>query len=298
VFKWPASGTLVVPGILNLHRTSYLLADANKAPLRVTRREEALSINVPRTAPDSGNSVVVLEVAGKPDVTNPPAISADFDIFVDAVEVSLSSDRENVEIRYTLDGSIPTKSSALARGRIRLVETTEVSARCFRGGKPVSGTSKMKFTKVKPRPAMTTAVVDSGLHYSYFEGDWDKMPDFGKLHAVKTGTIANFDLAPRKESEHYGFEYAGLIRIPRDGVYAFFTESDDGSQLSIDGSLLVNNDGLHGVLERKGVVALASGYHSIKVDFFQKGGGAGLNVSILGPQITRQAIPDTLLFHK
>jgi len=99
VFDWPEGGKLVVPGIYNQPRQSYLLADPEKKSLEVEREEDALVIAVPAEAPDSTNSIVVLEVAGKPDVSDPPSIAAEQDIFVDALDVSLSSDRENVEIR-------------------------------------------------------------------------------------------------------------------------------------------------------------------------------------------------------
>ena len=298
VFQWPLDGLLTVPGILNLPKTAFLLSDTNKSPLRVSRKEDALAIRVPRVAPDSINSVVVLEVAGKPDINNAPTISADYDIFVNPLEVTISSDRENVEVRYTLDGSVPTKASALARGRLRLVETTEVSARCFRGPKAVSGVGKKMFKKVKPRPAEKVANVDSGIAYSYFEGDWDEMPAFGKLHPLMRGIVPNFSLSPRRDPEHFGFDYKGFIEIPRDGVYTFYAESDDGSRLYIGSTTVVDNDGLHGMIQKKGVIALAKGYHSVKVEFFQKAGGLGLNVSLEGPEFKRQAVPDSLLYHQ
>ncbi len=298
VFQWPLDGLLTVPGILNLPKTAFLLSDTNKSPLRVSRKEDALAIRVPRVAPDSINSVVVLDVAGKPDINNPPTITADNDIFVDPLEVTISSDRDNVEVRYTLDGSVPTKASALARGRLRLVETTEVSARCFRGPKAVSGVEKQIFKKVKPRPAEKVANVDSGIAYSYFEGDWDEMPVFGKLHPLKRGIVPNLSLSPRRDPEHFGFDYKGFIEIPRDGVYTFYAESDDGSRLYIGSTTVVDNDGLHGMIQKKGVIALAKGYHSVKVEFFQNAGGLGLNVSLEGPEFKRQAVPDSLLYHQ
>jgi alpha-L-fucosidase len=298
VFDWPSNGLLNVPGILNLQETAYLLSDLNKTPLKVIRQEDALVIDVPHEAPDSLNSVVVLDVAGKPDISNPPKIVADYDIFVDALEVTVPSDRDNVEVRYTLDGSSPTRTSALARGRIRLTETTDITARCFRGTKPVSGPIKATFTKVKPRSASKVVTPDSGIRFSYFQGDWDNLPNFGKLHPAKNGTLPNFDLSPRSDKEHFGFEFKGLVKIPTAGVYAFYIDSDDGSRLYIGESVVVDNDGLHGMGEKRGVIALGAGFHPLKVDFFQKTGGLGLKVSILGPGLARQNLPDSLLFHQ
>jgi len=298
VFDWPSDGYLKVPGIYSLPKKAFLLSDPTMSPLRITRKEDALVIKVPRTAPDPTNSVVALDVAGKPDINNPPDITADFDILVDHLEVTISSDRENVEVRYTLDGSVPTATSAIVRGRLRLAETTDVSARCFRGGKPVSGVEKRTFRKVKPIRSENVASVDSGVTYSYYEGVWDTMPSFGKLHVVKKGVLHNFDISPRTEKENFGFEYNGLIRIPQDGVYAFSTESDDGSMLYVGPSLLVNNDGLHAMVEKRGVVPLAKGFHRLKVEFFQKGGEMGLKVRMQGPDIKQRVVPDSLLFHQ
>ena len=297
VFQWPADGKLLVPGILNRPKQAYLLADPQKRSLDVVRQEDALVISVPAKAPTPYNSIVVLDIVGKPDITSPPTVSAAFDIFVDSADVSLSSDRENVELRYTLDGSVPTVNSSSVQGTIRLTTTTLVSARCFRDGKPVSGVSSAKFTKVTPRPALTVEGVADGLSYAYYEGDWDELPDFSKLKPVKNGTLEGFDLSPKLKAEYFGIEYAGFIRIPMDGVYAFYTDSDDGSSMYVDGTKVVDNDGLHGTKEVRGVIPLAAGLHAIHVDFFQKSGGVDLRVSYEGPATNKQPIPAAILYH-
>jgi alpha-L-fucosidase len=298
VFAWPRDGQLKVSGILNRPRRAFLLADEEQRPLEVTRAEDALLIRVPSSAPDAHDSVVVLEVEGKADVNNPPTVSAEFNIFTDAIEVRASSDRENVEVRYTLDGSIPTANSPVAKGPIRLTESAVVTARCFREGKPVSGTAQAEFKKVRPRAAERVGGLAPGILYGYFEGDWDRLPDFAKLKPVKEGTLGNFAISPSQQAEHFGFEYSGFVRVAEDGVYVFFTDSDDGSRLYIGDALVVENDGLHGMRERKGVIALAAGFHPIRVVYFEKTGGEGLKVSYQGPKTTKQPIPDSALFHK
>jgi hypothetical protein len=72
VFDWPADGKLVVPGILNSPKKAYLLSDAKKAALTVSRREDSLVVSLPAAAPDANDSVVVLDVAGKIDVAKQP----------------------------------------------------------------------------------------------------------------------------------------------------------------------------------------------------------------------------------
>jgi len=298
VFDWPETGMLVVPGIFNQPKQAYLLADPEQNVLPTQRLEDAIIVAIPEAAPDAYNSVVVLDIAGKPDVNDPPEIQADFDIFIDEIDVTIHSDRENVEIHYTTDGSVPSINSPLVQGGINVSETTVVSARCFRGGIPVSAAAQQTFSKVKPRAAVKVKDLLPGLKYAYYEGDWDILPDFKKLDPVKKGVLANFDFAPRKQVEYFGFLYEGYIHIAQTGVYAFYTDSDDGSQLYIGNELLVNNDGLHGLHEERGVIPLEKGYHPIRVTFFEKTGGDDLIVSFKGEGLDKQAIADEVLFYE
>jgi alpha-L-fucosidase len=296
VFNWPANGKLIVPGILNEPKQAFLLADKEQLHLLVRRQEDALVIDVPAKAPDPMNSVVVLDVRGGVDVTTPPIISARFDIFVDGLDVTVKSEREKVDLRYTLDGMTPAASSTLVTGPIRLTSTTTVTARCFRDGKPVSGSVSSRFTKVEPRPSTNLTASVPGIRYSYCEGSWSSMPDFAQLKPVKQGILPEFDLSPRNLPEDFAFEYRGFVRAPESGIYGFFTDSDDGSRLFIGDALVVDNDGLHGMLEKKGVVALAAGLHPIRVEFFQKSGGRDLRVLMQGPKGEKQKIPASSLF--
>lgn len=295
VFDWPADNTLVVPGIFNAPKQAYTLAGTGRRPLVVVRDEDALVVQLPSRAPDPIDSVVVLDIAGRPDVNDPPVIVAETAIFVDVLDVSVKSDRDNVKIRYTTDGSEPSVDSPLVRGPVRLTQSAAVSARVFRDGKPVSGIAQATFTKVEPQPAVKVERLTNGLSYEYYESDWNRLPDFDRLTPVKTGTVPNFQFSPRRRAEYFAFRYRGFIKVPRDGVYTFYTLSDDGSRLYIGEQLVVDNDGLHGVVEKSGAVALASGAHPITVTFFEKSGGDMLEVWYAGPAIDKQRIPGEVL---
>jgi hypothetical protein len=55
------------------------------------------------------------------------------------------------------------------------------------------------------------------------------------------------------------------------------------SKLFVDGSLLVNNDGLHGMVEKCGQTLLKQGSHIIYIEGFQAGGGVGMEARYTGP---------------
>jgi alpha-L-fucosidase len=297
VFSWPADGKLVIPGIYNEVRQGYLLADKSNKALMVTRNEDALVVDLPAKAPTPYNSVVVLDLKGKVDVNDPPEITSSANIFLDSMMVSLASNRSNIEVRYSLDGTSPTSTSPLARAPVLLTATSTIKARCYRDGKPVSGISEGTFSKVTARPALKEITTSSGVKFSYCEGSWDSLPDFRTLTPKKEGVVSQFTLAPRMDNDHFGFEYTGFITVPERGMYVFYIESDDGSRLFVGDQLVVENDGLHGMGERKGLVPLDAGLHPIRVLFFEKDGGEGLKVSYEGPGLKKQEIPQSVLFH-
>jgi alpha-L-fucosidase len=297
VFDWPKNGELVVPGIFNEPLQAYLLADAAKAVLPVNRKIDALVISVPVAEPDSINSVVVVDIHGRPEITEPPQIVAAFEEFVDQAEVKINPDRDSVTFHYTLDGSDPTSDSPVAQTSLRLTETTVVSARCFRNGKAVSPVAKKIFTKVTPRTAKPVKNLQPGLEFSYFEGAWEGLPNFKKLEPLKEGITPLFDLSPRERELNFGLQFSGFVQIAEDGMYAFYTDSNDGSQLFIDERLLVDNDGLHGLKEKEGVIALAAGLHPIRVTYFQDGGGSEFFVRWRSTGFDKQLIPESVLWH-
>jgi alpha-L-fucosidase len=296
VFDWPQDGKLVISGISNQGKQAWLLSDANKKKLSIRRNEDALVIDVPVQAPDENNSVVVLDVSGKPNLFSPPVIAGEQDIFVNTLDVPISSEYEEVEIRYTLDGSTPSSTSPIVDKPIRLTNTTVVSARLFKNGMPLSAALKATFTKVKPLPATNVDDIQNGVKYKYFEGTWNHLPDFGTMKALEEGVLSEISLSPRKRNDLYGFEFSGYIKIPAEGVYSFYTESDDGSRLYIGEQIVVDNDGLHPMVEKHGLIALAAGLHPIRVIFFEKNGGDDLNVFYKGEEKAKERIPGSILF--
>jgi glucose/arabinose dehydrogenase len=152
------------------------------------------------------------------------------------------------------------------------------------------------YTATFYRSADNPTGTSAGLDYSYYEGNWNLLPDFTTLTPTKTGTISTFDLTPRNRNDQFAFKYTGFINIATDGTYTFYTSSDDGSRLYIGNSLVVDNDGLHGTAEKSGTINLKAGLHAITVTFFEQGGSEVLSVSYAGPSITKQIIPASVLF--
>lgn len=81
----------------------------------------------------------------------------------------------------------------------------------------------------------------------------------------------------------FAFIIKGYLNIPANEIYDFSLVSDDGSRLTINGKVIVDNDGLHGYSRKTGKVALAKGFHPFEVQFFQGKGGKGLALEWKAP---------------
>lgn len=136
-----------------------------------------------------------------------------------------------------------------------------------------------------------------GLNYNYYELESiSTMPNFDGLNVVESGSVSNVTIDIKKRASNYAIKFFGSIYIPSSGQYTFYTKSDDGSNLYIDGfdeaHRVVNNNYLQSPTERSGNITLTSGVHLIYVTFFQSGGGDYLDISYKGPGVAKQHIPD------
>lgn len=86
-----------------------------------------------------------------------------------------------------------------------------------------------------PRGPEDADHADAGLDYRCYEGNWQVLPDFSQLEAVKTGTVSNLDLSVRSRDQLVGLLFTGYVEIPCDGVFTFWLKSDDGSRLYLGG---------------------------------------------------------------
>jgi hypothetical protein len=96
---------------------------------------------------------------------------------------------------------------------------------------------------------------------------------------------------------NFGLVMDGYIMVPADGVYTFYTGSDDGVRVSIDGELIVDGDKVHHGITNEGRAALRAGLHPITVRYFQRLYRQSLGVSWEGPETARQTVPPETLFY-
>lgn len=172
------------------------------------------------------------------------------------------------------------------------IEATEFTGRkeYVRSEFPIGDWFESLITASKPKPELTM----NGVKYKVYEtGTQSKIPDLSQFKPIKEGVSKNFDISVSPISNYFSVEFESNIKISEPGSYVIYIASDDGSKLYIDDQLVIDNDGLHGVITKHGSINLSEGYHKIRVVYFENSGGNVLRVNWGKVGIN---IPDDMLF--
>jgi hypothetical protein len=195
---------------------------------------------------------------------DPVVIGPQRNVFVDRVDVTMTSRTPGVEIRYTLDQSEPTPQSTLYQGSLVLTESAVIKARAYRrgvtanppqtSGTHATPTSLAVFRRVQPIAAEPARELKPGLQARYWQGDWSTLWHLADRRPPAAQGVAStlFDLsvvpatnpplgdAPAPRQAVFAVEYSGFIDVPADGVYTFhaprefvYPDTDAGYELRV-----------------------------------------------------------------
>ncbi len=222
--------------------------------------------------------------------------------FLGAVDVTLASAGSSGEIHYTTDGTPPSPASPRYTTPIHLAESTTLMA-AFASADGVSmRTVTRRYERLVPAESSHPQHADPGLAWTAFRADppgFEKVGDLDGLKPAASGTATALDISVSGREQDYGLVFSGWLEVPADGLYTFSLASDDGSQLWLDGRLVVDADGLHQAQPpAKGEAALKAGKHAIRIPYIQARGGASLDLSWQGPAgLSAGPIPSTAYAH-
>ena len=130
---------------------------------------------------------------------------------------------------------------------------------------------------------------DAGLVRTRYAGARTSLDGLAEASPAGMDNVKTFEVADA--GENVACVFRGNLELPADGLWTLATRSDDGSRLFLDGRLVVDNGGTHGMQEAQGTIGLKAGWHALEVQWFNAAGGAGLEVSWSGPGTVQQPIP-------
>ncbi|MFV0267288.1 MAG: GH92 family glycosyl hydrolase, partial [Draconibacterium sp.] len=198
-----------------------------------------------------------------------PYVKNDLQYFIDKIDCELGCRTEGAVIRYTLDGSAPDENSARYEKPFTIDRDMKLTARAFKAGYKPSPIFSVQAVKAVFRKADRQSATNRGVSFKYYEGEFSSVDELASSPVVKKGTLSNVNIKITEREDDFGLEFNGFIAIPEDGVYEFYTETDDGSTLTIGETTVVYNDGSHAAIRATGRIPLRKGLHRFRLRYFE-----------------------------
>ncbi len=217
----------------------------------------------------------------------------------DTFMTDLENDIACSSIHYTTGNSVPDENSPAFNTTLKIVPDSV----CTLNAVTImpSGRKSSVITGIIRRTALKEAIeADSltpGLLCKLYTGDFRStfnLPSSPPDTAFIARTIALQGWMP---AELFGLGYSGYIEVPSDGIYSFFTTSDDGILLSIDNETVIDGNLRHHGITNQGCCALKKGLHHLQVRYFQTSYRKSMEVYFSSSETEKRLIPAEILFN-
>jgi hypothetical protein len=144
--------------------------------------------------------------------------------------------------------------------------------------------------------SFTVAGEGGGVRGNYYTG-----MDLGNLVLTRIDPQIDFSWGngepdPAVGADNFSCRWTGEVEAVFTETYTFYTSSDDGVRLWIDGQQIVNNWTDHATTENSGKIDLVAGNtYSLIMEYYENGGGAVAELRWESPRTPKQLIPQAAL---
>ena len=98
-------------------------------------------------------------------------------------------------------------------------------------------------------------------------------------------------------ADTFSARWTGQVEAQFTGTYTFYTVSDDGVRLWVNGQQIINNWTDHAPTENSGTIALTAGQrYDIRMEFYENGGGATARLLWSSASVPKAVVPSTRLY--
>ncbi len=134
-------------------------------------------------------------------------------------------------------------------------------------------------------------------------GGVPKIPSVIGKKPIMAGIMSKFDNITgddwKELNDYFVLNSIGYLKVDERGEYTFRVWSDDGSRVSINDKVILDNDGNHGVEYKEMTIGMEEGYYPFFIEFFQGVGGKFLSWNWKKPgDLKFEVIPEGNYFHK
>ena len=142
------------------------------------------------------------------------------------------------------------------------------------------------------------SVTGTGLRGSYYNA----VDLSGAVIVSRVDTNVNFNWlnaspAAGINTDNFSVRWSGLVQPLFSETYTFYTMTDDGVRLWVNGQQLVNDWTGHSPKENSGTITLVAGQkYNIVMEYFDQTSGASAMLSWSAPSVAKAIIPKSQLF--
>lgn len=145
-----------------------------------------------------------------------------------------------------------------------------------------------------PPPTPTSG---TGLRGDYY----NSITPTGAITFTRTDATVNFDWGSDPgvgvSSDNFSVRWTGQVQPLYSETYTFYTVSDDGVRLWVNGTQVINNWTDHPATENSGTITLTAGQrYDIRMEFYERSGGAVARLSWSSSTQAKQIIPASQLY--
>jgi glucose/arabinose dehydrogenase len=103
--------------------------------------------------------------------------------------------------------------------------------------------------------------------------------------------------APEIDINLFSVRWTGQVQARVSGTHTFYTQSDDGVRLWVNGALVVDNWTDHPPTENSGTINLTAGQrYDLKMEYYENAGGAVARLLWSAPGLAQEVIPQAQLY--
>ncbi len=135
------------------------------------------------------------------------------------------------------------------------------------------------------------------------KGDYYNTADFsGAIYQSRTDATVNFDWGTGSPylfigSNTFSARWTGFVQPLYSQTYTFYTTSDDGVRLWVNGQQIINNWVSHSSTENSGTITLVAGVkYTIRMDYYENTGSAVAKLSWSSASTPKAIIPQKQLY--
>jgi hexosaminidase len=208
-------------------------------------------------------------------------------------KIEFKSMISNSKIFYTLDGSTPDENSQVYDKPLEIevkqaqkidVKTVVVNEKGRKSAVYGSIVWRRELLAASDLTDPEAGVTFRTYAKNYTSVDEIKAEDAETSGLAKTLALMQFR-EKLSESAPFAVEFEGYFNAPKDEIYEFDLDADDGAALWVDDERIVNNDGIkEKSAAQSGMIPLKKGYHRFVLKYFKGAGkwSLGLRWGIKG----------------